>query len=409
MQQSLEELKTLSIFLLDSLNLDTFVKKDDLSQTILSLSNSWFEIGNVDMGFFCLFKSYIITKTLTENDKVGHQFYPDLANIFSLLSTRYLQNNSIGLSIFTVDSLITINKRLLNIDSVQFNCDLSESYLQKADCFSAAQLNNLNDEGWFDYSIADSICLCITNAEKCADNCHDQLMNRNLFLHYRLLTARANSIIGKCYSTGSFSTEQKLEVKGLIEKIKNFNPQGNKFINPIQDVISIEYMFNNVTDTVLQIGKVYYQTQHYINDANSTQPYSQKIDLLLNAEKILEQAIKSYPQETNLIQKKAVVFTNLSWNYLFLKKFKDSEKCALKSLEINHSIENLVPYTNLGHSYLYRGKFGKALIAYENLKGKEDENGKNYKIILLEDFIALKESGISHRDVKKMKAEIQQW
>jgi len=405
----IEELRNLSAYLLDSLNHDIFVKKDDLSNTILILSNSWFEIGDVNMGFYCLFKSYIITKTLTENDKIGYQFYPDLGNIFSLLSRRYLQNNNIDLSIFTVDSLVTINKQLSYIDSVQFACDLSESYLQKADCFGVAQLNNFKNEGWYDYAIADSICLCINNAEKCADNCHDQLMNRNLFLQYRLLIEKANAMISKGYSTGSFPTEQKLEVEDLIKKIKVFNPQGNQFINPIQDVISIENMFNNATDTVLKIGKIYYQSQHCINNANSTLSYSKNIDLLLNAEKILEQGFRSYPQEINFIEKKVVVFTNLSWNYLFLKKFKDSEKCALKSLETNHSPENLVPYTNLGHSYLYRGRFSNALISYENLKGKEDENGKKYKIILLEDFIALENAGVSHPDVEKMKVKIQQW
>ena len=66
-------------------------------------------------------------------------------------------------------------------------------------------------------------------------------------------------------------------------------------------------------------------------------------------------------------------------------------------------------YPNLGHSQLLRGQYAAAIIIYEQLKDKKDNGGKDYKQVILDDFKKLEAEGITHKDMPRMKAEIEKW
>ncbi|MEO1437920.1 MAG: hypothetical protein AAFV80_20430, partial [Bacteroidota bacterium] len=100
-------------------------------------------------------------------------------------------------------------------------------------------------------------------------------------------------------------------------------------------------------------------------------------------------------------------YGSLSWWALFTKDYKLSESSAHRCLELDQS--QIYVYTNLGHSQILRGQFKKGLKSYNHLKGKNDESGKAYKIIILEDLDALEAENITHPDFEKVRAELEKW
>lgn len=403
------ELNNITVLLIDSLGKTDLIKKDELSQSLLMLSNAWFDLGDQKKGFACLAKSYSIGKEISENDKKGFTYYPELGNIYSLSAYRFIQIENINASIWGIDSAIIIYEKLASIDTFQFACELAEAYLQKANLLELAQSNIFDNEGWYNYLVSNSINFSVEKAEKWTKYCHNNLMNQSAILNYRCLVAKAHSILWNAYSTGNLSLESRKHLNSVITDVKNFNIIGDNFFDPLNDIVQIENMLNAATDQFFQIGQVYYKSQLYIDEANSIKDYNKKISLLVKADRMLNNAIRNHPEETNLIIRRATIYNNLSWNYLFLRKFNKANSCALNSLKLNHSELNLVPFTNLGHSYLFKSKYKKAIETYEKLKGKVAENGRQYKDILLEDFDVLENAGIGHPDLHKIKEIVLQW
>ncbi len=96
-------------------------------------------------------------------------------------------------------------------------------------------------------------------------------------------------------------------------------------------------------------------------------------------------------------------YGSLSWWALFALDYPLAERAALRCLAL--APEQIYVYTNLGHAHLLRGDLQKAKAAYLLLKGKKDGGGKDYKIVLEEDFQALEAEGITHKGM----AEIRKW
>ena len=96
-------------------------------------------------------------------------------------------------------------------------------------------------------------------------------------------------------------------------------------------------------------------------------------------------------------------YTSLSWWALFARDYHLSQRAARRCLALDP--EQIWVYTNLGHSQLLRGDITNAKAAYLHLKGKKDGTGKDYKLVLGEDFQALEAEGITHKGM----AEIRKW
>jgi len=108
-----------------------------------------------------------------------------------------------------------------------------------------------------------------------------------------------------------------------------------------------------------------------------------------------------------LLPKAVEQYGGLSWWALLAKDYALSEKAASRCLELDKTQERVI--ANHGHSQLLRGQYDKARATYSKLKGKKNGEGKNYKEILLKDFAYLEAEGISHKDMARMKAEIEKW
>jgi tetratricopeptide (TPR) repeat protein len=135
-------------------------------------------------------------------------------------------------------------------------------------------------------------------------------------------------------------------------------------------------------------------TKEYTSVAKAGQLLAESCDKLkgLN-EKLLPLAVSQYG--------------SLSWWALFAKDYALAEKAALRCLELDNTQEYVL--TNLGHSQILRGQYDKGIATYQKLKGKKDNEGKDYKSVLIQDLNDLEVAGISHRDFAKAKEEIGKW
>ncbi|MEI7587140.1 tetratricopeptide repeat protein [Runella sp.] len=100
-------------------------------------------------------------------------------------------------------------------------------------------------------------------------------------------------------------------------------------------------------------------------------------------------------------------YGSLSWWALFVKDYALSEKAARRCLELDETQTYVL--TNLGHSQILRGQYNSGMATYEKLKGKKDDNNKDYKTLILEDLQSLEEAGVSHPDVAKARKAIEKW
>ncbi|MDX2248677.1 MAG: tetratricopeptide repeat protein [Bacteroidia bacterium] len=96
------------------------------------------------------------------------------------------------------------------------------------------------------------------------------------------------------------------------------------------------------------------------------------------------------------------VYGDLSHYALEAKEFLLAETAAKRAMELD-SIQSSTFITNLGHSYLLRGRYQEAQQAYKPLLGKQDDSGKPYEQIILEDLAELEKEGVTHPDVKKVR------
>jgi cation transport regulator ChaC len=102
-----------------------------------------------------------------------------------------------------------------------------------------------------------------------------------------------------------------------------------------------------------------------------------------------------------------LAYGSLSWEALFAKNYALAERVALRCLELDKTQEWVL--TNLGHSQLLRGQYDNAKTTYGKLKGKKNNENKDYKQVLLNDMNELAAEGITHKDMARMKAEIEKW
>jgi tetratricopeptide (TPR) repeat protein len=111
--------------------------------------------------------------------------------------------------------------------------------------------------------------------------------------------------------------------------------------------------------------------------------------------------------DETLLPKAVSEYGSLSWWALFVKDYALAEKSSLRCLELDAT--QIYVFTNLGHSQLLRGQYAAAKKTYQQLKGKKDAQGNDYKGVILKDLADLEAEGITHKDVARMKAEIETW
>jgi len=114
---------------------------------------------------------------------------------------------------------------------------------------------------------------------------------------------------------------------------------------------------------------------------------------------------KENKNSINYLSALANNYGSLSWNYLFIKEYKQSEQSALKALKLDNT-QTWVK-TNLAHALLFQNKFSKAEKIYKELSQTTIKENETYTKALLEDFDELEKAGVipekSKVNVEKIK------
>ena len=91
---------------------------------------------------------------------------------------------------------------------------------------------------------------------------------------------------------------------------------------------------------------------------------------------------------------------------LFLNKFKEAEILSRKGLEMDSTHYNLK--RKLGHSLLFQGKYGAAFDVYQDYADDEAEDSEKANVeLIIQDFEDLKKTGLTHKDIEKVKKALQ--
>ena len=93
-------------------------------------------------------------------------------------------------------------------------------------------------------------------------------------------------------------------------------------------------------------------------------------------------------------------YGNLSYYYLFSKKFTKSIEVAKQALAIDPT--QVWIKTNLAHALLFSEQYEEAKTIYNSIKNIEDKPEKRlFSEVLLDDFDVLEKNGITHKKIKK--------
>jgi WD40 repeat protein/Flp pilus assembly protein TadD len=122
----------------------------------------------------------------------------------------------------------------------------------------------------------------------------------------------------------------------------------------------------------------YFANQAFDKDYNSI---AENTLALSHAQHLVDKSLKI----SNLTENKPKlqsIYWALSWNYIFVKKFKDAEAAFQKAIEFGASD---AIYSNLAATYLFSGEWQKAEKIYRKYKDKKDGDD-NIKAIFLTDL-----------------------
>jgi len=101
---------------------------------------------------------------------------------------------------------------------------------------------------------------------------------------------------------------------------------------------------------------------------------------------------------------------SLSWNYLFIKEYTQSEQSARRALELDSSQTWI--QVNLAHALLFQNRFSEAEKIYKELSQTIIKDNETYTQTLLKDFDDLEKAGLipeKHKaDVEKIKKMLQE-
>ena len=192
----------------------------------------------------------------------------------------------------------------------------------------------------------------------------------------------------------------KKEGLNIIQEAQAILLQSNIFLPNVkgfkQHADKLEIYFSTITKESLQVQSEINKVLPYKVKNNTEKDAQQKVKNQKNVIDILKTALKTYPNNKQLIEETSNAYGKLAWFDLFTKSFQKAEQAALKGLELDTSQEWIK--ANLALALLYQGKLEAAKNIYLKLKDKP-YGKRTYKAIFFKDLTALEKEGITHQDV----------
>jgi tetratricopeptide (TPR) repeat protein len=169
----------------------------------------------------------------------------------------------------------------------------------------------------------------------------------------------------------------------------------NLFISLFKDYPHEYFYFNSSEECSKQLILLHFQSKNYLTSMHLS---LQRIERLKTA-KI------NFPNYADLRNEIASCYGNAAYYALFLNNFTGAEGYAKQGLATN-STQTWI-YTNLALAYLYQSKWKNAKAIYVRLK--DQPNGKEpFKVAFLQDLKDLEAAGITHPDVAKARALLEE-
>jgi hypothetical protein len=120
---------------------------------------------------------------------------------------------------------------------------------------------------------------------------------------------------------------------------------------------------------------------------------------------LVETLEKWYQKDTTFRNDLAESYANKAWSALFLKRFTESEQACYKGLAIDPSKRffNAI----MGHSLLFQENFDAAMRMYlDYTRDARQFKNKSNRDAIIEDLEVLKQEGMSHKNMAKVKATL---
>ena len=168
---------------------------------------------------------------------------------------------------------------------------------------------------------------------------------------------------------------------GVIEILKGF----------IKENVTFEFIKEGFRDIMKGESKL--PKEEIMNILLELEKKKEYLEGLINSQKEFDNNDENENQSSsNDPYTMAQHYTSISWHYLFVKEYAQSEKAARKALEIDPTY--LSSKTNLAHALLFQNRFSKAEAIYKELSQTIYQNNETFSKVLLNDFSTLEKAGV---------------
>jgi hypothetical protein len=208
------------------------------------------------------------------------------------------------------------------------------------------------------------------------------------------------------------SGKASLAATNLVKEVSNaLTGEDNKVEKP-QEYVASKTVEQPLKKEAPQAGGIYISTKA------PDQMASKKVDIQVlqkaidaekdkvKAYKLQEKLLDSiqlwYQRDTSYRSDLAENYANKAWSALFLRKYSDSEQAARAGLATDGN--KLFIKAILGHAMLLQGDYDQALSTYiDYMKDGKQLKNKSNRQAIIEDLDVLKQEGITHKDMLKIK------
>jgi len=167
----------------------------------------------------------------------------------------------------------------------------------------------------------------------------------------------------------------------VIKNMKNDSQHYLDYFTKInEDHLSLHHVLRKANNLKEQIDETIYPEEKMV--------FQQEI---MN---LLKDSFNKYPNNDRIKYELALAHVNMSWIQLRIKEYDKAEQTILDAPILESPLLTLS--CNLAHSYLLKSDMDKAMVLYEELSKKVNDQNESYKSIILKDFDTLRKDGINH-------------
>ena len=167
----------------------------------------------------------------------------------------------------------------------------------------------------------------------------------------------------------------------VIKNMKNDSQHYLDYFTTInEDHLSLHHVLRKANNLKEQIDETIYPEEKMV--------FQQEI---MN---LLKDSFNKYPNNDRIKYELALAHVNMSWIQLRIKEYDKAEQTILDAPILESPLLTLS--CNLAHSYLLKSDMDKAMVLYEELSKKVNDQNESYKSIILKDFDTLRKDGINH-------------